>query len=43
MPTLDSSENTSYEGWQEEEEDNDTVKETKGPTIDRRVLPVRSL
>jgi serine/threonine protein kinase len=44
MPTLDSSENTSYEGWQEEEEEgDDTVKETKGPTIDRRLLPVRSL
>jgi len=45
MPSLESSENTSYEGWEEEaeEEDEDTVKEAKGPTIDRRLLPVKSM
>lgn len=43
MPSLDSSENSSYEGALEEAaEDDDTVKETKGPRIDRSVLPSKS-
>lgn len=45
MPTLDSSENSSYEGWLEEAqaEEEDTVKESKGPTIDRDLLPSKPL
>ena len=45
MPTLDSSENSSYEGWVEEEqgEEEDTVKDTKGPSIDRDLLSSKPL
>jgi hypothetical protein len=45
MPTLDSSENSSYEGWENEEqgEEEDTVKDTKGPTIDRDLLSSKPL